>query len=1093
MLPTGCRAMTASAADLKRCMLLLVALLAGFVGWLPPAHADDLVRLAVLAFRPVSETQRRWQPLADYLNREIPDHRFVLKAYKYPELEAAIAARQVDFVLTQPSHYVLMTYRNGLSSPLATLVEKEGGNALASFGGVIFTLAGRADIAKLADVKGKTVATSSISSLGSYQMQAQELANAGVVLPTDAKIMETGQPQDRAIEAVLTGAADIGFVRSGVLEAMAREGRLDLSKLRILNPRSIDGFPFLLSTRLFPEWAFAAMPQIDGTLARRVAAALLLLPHGGEVAQAISIQGFTIPADYHGVDVLLRELRLPPFDATPEFSVGDVWSRYRVGLATTAMAGGLFLLVVTVRLWLSNRRLKAKRVELKQSMGRLTESEARQRAILQALGEGVCGADAKGRCRFINATALGMLQIDESQALGHDLHKLLHPQRPDGRPYPISECSLCHLRQDGQTRHQEEWFFRPDGVCFPVALTVAPLLADHPEAGIVVAFRDISGTRAAEAQLRKLSQAVEQSPVSIVITDLDGRIDYVNEFFLVNTGYSRIDLIGQNPRLLSSGKTPPAIYPELWSALKEGRTWQGEFINKRKDGSEFIEFAIVSPIRNSDGQISQYLAVKQDITARRAAEEEIRHLAFFDPLTHLPNRRLLMDRLQHAFLATERSKRHGALLLIDLDNFKTLNDTHGHGVGDRLLQQIGQLLAGCVRKCDTVARLGGDEFIVLLEDLSQSPREATAQLTKVGEKVVAALRKNFRFGDNEHHNSASIGVTLFCGFGQLGQEPLVDVVEGLLRQADLAMYQAKAAGRNTLRFFDSAMQAAVTARAAFENDLREALREEQFVLHYQAQVDEQGLLTGAEALVRWQHPRRGMISPADFIPLAEDTGLILALGQWVLATACQQLAAWALQEQMAHLTVAVNVSARQFRQVDFVSQVVALIERTPIAPGRLKLELTESLLLDNVEDIVEKMRALQSRGVGFALDDFGIGYSSLSYLKRLPLDQIKIDQSFVRDVLVDSNDAAIAKTIVALAHSMGLAVIAEGVETAAHRDMLASFGCHAFQGYYFGRPGPAVALETWVNQGVVSQPRRGGASGGSGAPDEGPLHAMRVD
>jgi diguanylate cyclase (GGDEF)-like protein/PAS domain S-box-containing protein len=951
-----------------------------------------------------------------------------------------------------------MTYRNGLSSPLATLVENEGGHALSMFGGTIFTQAGRSDIGTLRDLRGKTLATSGISSLGSYQMQAHELAHAGVSLPQDATVLETGQPQDRAIEAVLVGRADAGFVRTGVIEAMVREGRLDASALKIVNSQTSAAFPYLRSTRLYPEWAIAAMPDIDGALALRVAAALLTLPHGGELAQGMGIQGFTIPANYHPVDDMLRELRLPPFDVAPEFSAGDVWNRYRGFLAVGLVGWSLILLVFALRLWRYNRRLKVKSAELRQSMNQLLDSETRQKAILHALGEGVCGADSDGRCSFINATALAMLQLNEQEVLGQDLYRLLHRSSADDRPVPASQCQSCLSLQDGLTRSQADWFLRKDGVGFPVWLTATPLIREQPSAGVIVAFRDISQDKAAEAELRKLSQAVEQSPVSIVITDLGGGIEYVNEFFVGNTGYRREELIGQNPRILSTGDTPATTYLAMWESLSAGATWQGEFINKRKDGSEFVEHAIVSPIRNAEGEIEHYLAVKQDITERKTAEDEIRYLAFYDSLTHLPNRRLLIERLRQALGGSASKQGLGALLLIDLDNFKTLNDTHGHAIGDILLQQIAPWIAGCLRPDDTLARLGGDEFVVMLESLGETATAAEAEARLICEKMNDALNQTFHFGEHEHHSSASVGVALFGVHSGAGAPDLDETIDTLLRQTDLAMYQAKAAGRNTFRFFDSEMQAVVSRRAALETDLRQGLVDEQFILYYQAQVDARGRLTGAEALVRWQHPKRGMVSPVEFIPLAEDTGLILPLGQWVLETACRQLAVWARQEATSHLSIAVNVSALQLRRADFVSQVLAVLERTAANPCRLKLELTESLLLDNVEEVIEKMRALKARGVGFSLDDFGTGYSSLSYLKRLPLDQLKIDQSFVRDVLFDPNDAAIARTIVALAQSLGLAVIAEGVETEAQRKLLAEFGCLAYQGYLFGRPGPVAAL-----------------------------------
>ena len=456
-------------------------------------------------------------------------------------------------------------------------------------------------------------------------------------------------------------------------------------------------------------------------------------------------------------------------------------------------------------------------------------------------------------------------------------------------------------------------------------------------------------------------------------------------------------------------------------------------------------------MKGAHGEDTHYVGTISDISERKAVEEEIKRLAFFDPLTHLPNRRLLIDRLHQAMVASNRSGRLGALLFIDLDNFKTLNDTLGHDMGDLLLGQVAERLVGCVREGDTVARFGGDEFVVMLENLSADRNEAATQTRTVGEKILATLNAPYFLEARSHHSTSSIGATLFADHH--------DAIDELLKQADLAMYQAKAAGRNVMRFFDQGMQAVVNARADLEADLRRAIQGEEFLLHYQPQVDRDGHLTGAEALVRWRHPARGMVPPGEFIPVAEETGLILPLGHWVLETACKQLVTWAARPGMADVTLAVNVSARQFRHPDFVSQVLAVIENCGADPRRLKLEITESLLLDDVEDVITKMTELQEIGIGFSLDDFGTGYSSLAYLKRLPLDQLKIDQSFVRDVLTDPNDAAIARTIVALAQSLGLSVIAEGVETEAQRNLLASVGCLAYQGYLFGRPGPATDVE----------------------------------
>ena len=578
-------------------------------------------------------------------------------------------------------------------------------------------------------------------------------------------------------------------------------------------------------------------------------------------------------------------------------------------------------------------------------------------------------------------------------------------------------------------------------------------LTDNVAYGID-SMRDRAEKLALADRIRKLSLAVEQSPESIAITDLDGRIEYVNEAFLRNAGYSRDELIGQNPRLLQSGKTPPETYDALWKALVAGQVWKGELYNKRKDGSEYTELAIISPIRDEAGAITHFVGVKEDITAKKQAEERIHHLAYYDTLTDLPNRRLLIERLQAALESNMQVDRLGALFYIDLDNFKTINDTLGHNLGDELLRQVGMRLHESFASTDTVAHLGGDDFIVLRPDLGADHLQAKALARQFGERIVACFHNPFLLGQTQYRASASIGVALF-GRSQ-------DTVEELLKQVDMAMYQAKASGRNALRFFDAQMQAAVVAEATLEADLRAGLTQGEFLLHYQIQVDDTGKPIGAEALVRWQHPLRGLLSPAAFIDSAEKTGLIVPLGAWVLETACAQLAAWSSQPRMRQLTLAVNVSAKQFRQPDFVQRCLEIFERTGIDPNRLKLEPTESLLHEDIEDTIAKMSALRAHGVRFALDDFGTGYSSLTYLRRLPLDQLKIDQSFVRDLPGEPNACVIARTIIALGNSLGLAVIAEGVETEEQRTFLHDNGCLQYQGYFFGRPVPVENVEAAV-------------------------------
>ena len=571
---------------------------------------------------------------------------------------------------------------------------------------------------------------------------------------------------------------------------------------------------------------------------------------------------------------------------------------------------------------------------------------------------------------------------------------------------------------------------------------------------------------AARQSANRFATAFRSSPVaSSIATIEDGRVMEANYNFERDFGWTQADLIGKTS--LEVGLWPDPAMRAAWAdgLTQTGRVIEYETVWLHKNG-ERRNVSISGEIIDIDGQAC-ILAYGTDITQRKEAQEQIQNLAFFDPLTQLPNRRLLMNRLEQAMASGSRRQRQAALLFIDLDNFKTLNDSYGHDRGDLLLQQVAQRLVACIREGDTVARLGGDEFVVMLEDLSSSTLEATLQAKTVGETVLHALNQDYQLAKNLHHSTPSIGVTLFGGAHESIEEPL--------KRADLAMYQAKAAGRNTLRFFDPQMQAVVAARASLELGLREALAQGQLVLHYQAQVTSEGAVLGAEALVRWRHPARGMVSPAEFIPLAEETGLILPLGNWVLQTACAQLAAWAHNPDTADLSVSVNVSVRQFYQNDFVEQVLGALARSGANASRLKLELTESMLVTHLEDVIAKMTALQARGVGFSLDDFGTGYSSLAYLKRLPLDQLKIDQGFVRDILIDANDAAIAKMVIVLADSLGLMVIAEGVETQAQKDALLAQGCHAYQGYLFSRPLSIEDFEVYLRRDHSARGRLGRA------------------
>jgi diguanylate cyclase (GGDEF)-like protein/PAS domain S-box-containing protein len=551
-----------------------------------------------------------------------------------------------------------------------------------------------------------------------------------------------------------------------------------------------------------------------------------------------------------------------------------------------------------------------------------------------------------------------------------------------------------------------------------------------------------------DARIRDQASLLDKAQDAIIVCGTDQRILYWNKGAERLYGWTAEEAMGQSKETLLC--EDPAICREATGIVFRAGDWSGEMIHRRKDGSTLSVEGHWTLVKNDDGVPESIFTINTDITQRRIAEREIQYLEFYDTLTGLPNRRLLHERVEQALSASAQTHRAGALLIIDLDNFKSLNDTLGHDTGDMLLRHVGSRIKGALAKSNTVARLGGDEFVVLLEDLGPEAREAAAQAKNAGEKILATFTDPFALPVYQHHITPSIGVALF------NDQPTT--VDELLKQADLAMYRAKAAGRNAIRFFDPEMQQVISARVAMETDFRQGLRQHEFHLCYQPQADSDGRTTGTEALVRWRHPVRGTVSPAEFIPLAEDTGLILPLGRWVLESACKQLADWAQDPETAPLSIAVNVSARQFRHPEFVDQVLLVLEQSGADPTKLKLELTESLLVEDMEGTIEKMSALKQKGVGFSLDDFGTGYSSLAYLKRLPLDQLKIDRSFVRDVLTNPNDAAIARTIVALGQSLGLNVIAEGVETVAQRDCLAAYGCDAYQGFLYGQPLSAEQL-----------------------------------
>ncbi|NOT18410.1 MAG: EAL domain-containing protein [Sulfuriferula sp.] len=570
-------------------------------------------------------------------------------------------------------------------------------------------------------------------------------------------------------------------------------------------------------------------------------------------------------------------------------------------------------------------------------------------------------------------------------------------------------------------------------------------------------FYDVSEIKQQEIALRIAATAFE-SQVGMMVTNAQGVVLQVNAAFTKMMGYAAHEIVNGSPDMLRSGRHDADFYDEMNQSISTRGTWQGEIWNRCKDQSIIPLYLNISAVKNNEAQITHYVATYADMIMSQAAADEIQRLAFYDTLTTLPNRAWMLARIQQAQAQSQASGTIGAVLFMDLDNFKKINDTLGYILGDVLLQQVARRLVEYVGNVGVVARLGGDEFAVLFSDLGADKSTALQHLTQVVEQMIACLTPPYQLNEYDVRCGVSIGMACFTG--------MLESVDEVLKRADIAMYQAKRDGTNQVRLFDPAMQSLLNARAKLERDLGWAIESEQLRLYYQLQIDDDGVIIGAEALVRWQSPERGMVSPIEFIPLAEETGQIIAIGNWVLKTACMQLKLWAQDARKRALCLAVNVSAKQLHQANFVSEVAQMLLQTGANPRRLKLEITESVVLGDVADTLDKMRALKKLGVRFSMDDFGTGYSSLSNLKQLPIDQIKIDQSFVRDLTTDEDDAVIVATIISMAKQMGLVVIAEGVENEAQRDLLITLGCRHFQGYLFSQPLPIVEFEQLLGDGA---------------------------
>ncbi|HNM55244.1 MAG TPA: EAL domain-containing protein [Thauera aminoaromatica] len=1024
---------------LLRTVVLLVCLSLGSTA----LHARTELDFGVYSARPKALVEASWQPFVDYLNQHLYGVEVRLHALDDAGLQRALAAGEIDLLLTNPVHFIELRASNPLSGAIATVVADAGGQALSEFGGVILVRAGDASLKTLADLRGRRVGTTHANFLATYPAQALEMKAAGID-PGSLRMFTLQQTQDSVVEAVLDGRVDAGFVRTGLFEALVAEGR-DLSGLRVLHPLQHPGFPLRSSTRLYPEWPLVALRQADPALMRKVAALALGLETAAPAARAAGIHGFTIPADYARVEEMLRELRLPPFDATPPFTWNDVWARYHetifvLGLATLAI-------VLLVRLAQRNLALSQANAAARRLAAEIELDRHHLRNVIEATQAGSWEWNLETGEWKMDARWAAMLGLAAADCDGEGRacwRKRVHPADLAEAERELDRHirgETAFYEHDLRLRHRDgRWIWVYDR-----ALAVRRD-ADGRALLLTGAQIDIDRRKENEERLRLAASVFSSSYEAILITDVDNRIVDVNPAFCRITGYSREESLGRDPGMLASGRQGREFYRAMWQAIEEHDHWQGELWNRRKDGSEFAEVLSISRVRDARGRVIHHLAMFSDISRLKKHEEELNRIAYFDPLTGAPNRRLLDDRLRQAIAHSRRTGKPLAVCVIDLDGFKPVNDQLGHEAGDQVLIGIVDRLGAILRASDTVARLGGDEFVLLLEDIEGE---------RVLERVLEAIRTPIALASQQVCVSASIGVTLF-------PEDDADP-DTLLRHADQAMYRAKQRGRNCIQFFDASVEEQQRVRKERLERLDQALRRQEFVLHFQPQVDmADGRPLGMEALLRWQHPERGLLAPGEFLPDLEGTELETRLGQWVVDHALGALER--CRAAGLDIGVSVNVGPGPLMQAGFVASVRSALERHPdIPPERLELEILESTALDDMVLAMDVLEACHRLGVRIALDDFGTGYASLRHFRQLPFDRLKIDRSFVLDMLEDGEARAIVGAVVQLARTFGREVIAEGVETPAHAAALLALGCRLGQGFGIARPMPVEHIPGWVS------------------------------
>jgi diguanylate cyclase (GGDEF)-like protein/PAS domain S-box-containing protein len=1039
------------------CYLLLSSVLMLYL----PAKASEKgsdkqqVRIGMLTFRDKAEAARRWQPLFDYLNQRLPTYHFEANYLFINEAEKAVQEKSFQFIFTNPSHYVLLTHHFNFSSPLATLVNEEGGIPVSVFGGLIVTRADRQDINQLVDVKNKKIAIASHESFGGFQMQALELQNAGIDPFHELNLLEVGMPQLNVLLALQKGEADVAFVRTGELENAIKQGKIKSDSFKLIDAQLRPPYPFLSSTRLYPEWPFAALPDTNIDLAREVTAALLSLPHHGDLAKGLAIEGFTIPNDYQSINDLLYRLHLPPYDQAASLSWSAIWLHWQTELISAVLSVILLLTWFTWHLVRSNRHLKQVQQLAAHHSAQLAIEHQHLKTLINTVPDLVWVKNAQGVYVACNKRFESVYGLTETQLIGKTDY--------DFSSKEIADVLRFHDQRAidmGKPNINEESIVFIDGHQALYETTKTPMYDSEGRLlGVLGIAHNISERKAAENALKTSEKMLNRAQsvahigswyidinnehhwsaetYRIFAVPFDTRIDY--DFFL--------SCVHEDDR---------ALVEQAWLQALAGQEYDIQHRIMVNDQIKWVR-EIAELVIDQSGKLLSAMGTVQDITDKKQDEARIHQLVFFDSLTNLPNRSVLIEQLMLTLALAKREHYVNALILLNIDRFKLVNDARGKATGDALLQIFAQQLQLLVREGDMLARMSGDEFALLVNNLHPDLVQASRMAQAMAEAIQDRFKQPLMIDGESMMVTMSVGISLY-------PENKDDNPQSILRQADTALHRAKAIGGNQIAFFEEKMGESVAQSFRIERELREALQHQDLRLYLQPQVNANGTLAGAEVLVRWLHPERGLIPPNRFIPIAETSDLIVEVGKWVTIESCKLLALPAMQDLAIRLSV--NLSPRHFRQTDFVDWIKRVLVETGADPMRLTLEITEGLVIDNVHDVIAKMSELHALGIHFSIDDFGTGYSSLAYIKRLPIQELKIDKSFVQDAPNDPNDAALIETILSVAQHLKLQVIAEGVETQEQAAFLNARGTLIHQGYLFGKPEPALDwIERWQNKG----------------------------